>query len=58
MVNFVTSITLLLTAVSTVVALPNTLEKRAVTCRDDRPNSELANVRQKEFLSFLWCEQN
>ncbi|QPC59212.1 hypothetical protein HYE67_001443 [Fusarium culmorum] len=46
MVNFVTSITLLLTAVSTVVALPNTLEKRAVTCRDDLPNSELANANE------------
>ncbi|RGP67602.1 hypothetical protein FSPOR_5789 [Fusarium sporotrichioides] len=46
MVNFVTSITILLTAASTVVAVPHTLEKREVTCRDDRPNSELANANE------------
>ncbi|KAM0410801.1 hypothetical protein ACHAPD_010612 [Fusarium lateritium] len=46
MVNFVTSITILLTAASAVVAAPDTLEKRAVACRDDRPNSELANANE------------
>ncbi|KAG8672245.1 hypothetical protein FPOAC2_05617 [Fusarium poae] len=46
MVNFVTSITLLLTAASAVVASPNALEKRKVTCRDDLPNSELANAKE------------
>jgi hypothetical protein len=45
MVNFITSVTLLLTAASAAVAAPNTLEKRKVSCRDDRPASELANVR-------------
>jgi len=45
MVNFIASVTLLLTAASaTVAAVPSGFEKRAVTCRDDRPASELANV--------------
>ncbi|RBR25029.1 uncharacterized protein FIESC28_02153 [Fusarium coffeatum] len=46
MVNFVASVTLLLSAASAVVAVPSALEKRKVTCRDDRPASELANVNE------------
>ena len=44
MVNFIASVTLLLTAASAAVAVPSGLEKRAVTCRDDLPADTLANV--------------
>jgi hypothetical protein len=45
MVNFVTSITLLLTAASSVVAVPHTIEARKVSCMDHLPADSLANVR-------------
>jgi hypothetical protein len=58
MVNFAASVTLLLAAASATVAVPNTLEKRKVTCRDDRPNSELANVRLLNHISRLSSKRN
>jgi hypothetical protein len=45
MVNFVASIALLLTAVSSVVAVPHTIEARKVSCMDNLPADSLANVR-------------
>jgi hypothetical protein len=53
MVNFITSATLLLAAASAAVAAPNSLEKRKVTCRDDRPASELAKVRLQNHAPSL-----
>ncbi|KAJ4005440.1 hypothetical protein NW752_002273 [Fusarium irregulare] len=54
MVNFIASVTLLLTAASAAVAVPSGLEKRAVTCRDDLPEDTLANVNEAvQCINYL-----
>ncbi|KAH7174151.1 uncharacterized protein B0J16DRAFT_375072 [Fusarium flagelliforme] len=53
MVNFIASVTLLLTAASAAVAIP-ALQKREVTCRDDLPEWTLANVNEAvECINYL-----
>ncbi|KAI6752416.1 hypothetical protein HG530_013785 [Fusarium avenaceum] len=54
MVNFVASIALLLTAASSVVAVPNTIEARKVSCMDNLPADSLANVKEAvECINYL-----
>lgn len=46
MVNFITSLTFLLTAATSVAAVPHTLEARDdTTCRDDLGDSSYGSVR-------------
>ncbi|SPJ71949.1 uncharacterized protein FTOL_01677 [Fusarium torulosum] len=56
MVNFVTSITVLLTAVSSAVAIPYTLQERQsdTTCMDHLPASSLARASEAvECINYL-----
>ncbi|KAF4962559.1 hypothetical protein FSARC_9337 [Fusarium sarcochroum] len=55
MVNFVTSIALLLTVASSALAVPHTLEERQDTsCMDHLPASSLANVNEAvECINYL-----
>ncbi|KIL87331.1 hypothetical protein FAVG1_09035 [Fusarium avenaceum] len=54
MVNFVASIALLLTTASSVVAVPNTIEARKLSCLDNLPADSLANVKEAvECINYL-----
>ncbi|KAF4453710.1 hypothetical protein F53441_3719 [Fusarium austroafricanum] len=54
MVNFATSATLLLTTVSSALAIPHTLQARDVSCLDNLDGDSLANVNEAvECINFL-----
>ncbi|KAF9769050.1 hypothetical protein IL306_013606 [Fusarium sp. DS 682] len=55
MVNFISSITVLLTAASSALAIPHTLQSRdEVSCTDNLPGETLANVNEAvECINYL-----
>ncbi|KAF4434346.1 hypothetical protein FACUT_7951 [Fusarium acutatum] len=54
MVSFASYFALLLTVASSATAVPSTLKKRQVTCRDDLPASSLANIREAvDYINYL-----
>ncbi|CAJ0542593.1 Ff.00g001560.m01.CDS01 [Fusarium sp. VM40] len=54
MVTFAASIGLFLTAASSVVAVPNTIEARKVSCMDNLSADSLANVKEAvECINYL-----
>ncbi|RSL63351.1 hypothetical protein CEP53_004434 [Fusarium sp. AF-6] len=54
MVNFITSAALLLTAVTSTLAVPQGLEARAPSCMDNLPGNTLANINEAvECINYL-----
>lgn len=49
MVNYITSVALLLTLATSTLAVPQGLEARAPSCMDNLPGNTLANVRMQSI---------